>query len=134
MKLNSIFTLKCRLAQPKTPQCIVRPFQYNRESVSSSPPRISSQPGVFEPGICEAFHVSYSSIVPSPFSPISSSSSISRTCPAASNIHPLRQTRSLFPLYINDVRITSTSTSDSILLHGIPGIPVLVFFFPLLLV
>ena len=59
---------------------------------------------------------------------------ISRTRPTTSNIHPFRQTRSLFPFHVHNIRVTSTSAANSILLHWIPRIPVLVFFFPFLLI
>lgn len=58
----------------------------------------------------------------------------SRTSPTPCNIYPFCQATSLFSFHIHNIRVTSTSTSNSILLDWVPIIPVLIFFLSFLLV
>lgn len=99
-------------------------------SHTNSPP--ASQPRIFYPW-SRALPVRFRT----PFlfqSLVSSSHRVSRTCPPTSNIYPLRKTGSLLAFYIHNVGIASTSAAHAIFLDRVPGVPVLVFFFPFLLV
>jgi hypothetical protein len=55
-------------------------------------------------------------------------------CPASGNIYPLCKTRTFFPFNINDVGVTSTAATDTVLLGWIWVRPVVVLFLARLLV
>ena len=57
-----------------------------------------------------------------------------RGCPSASDVYPFRKTTPLFSFHIHNIRITLTSAPNAVLLGRIPRLPVIIFFFPFLLV
>ena len=54
--------------------------------------------------------------------------------PSACYIDPFSETAPLLTLYINNVRIALAPAANSVFFNRVPRFPVLVFFFPLLLV
>lgn len=54
--------------------------------------------------------------------------------PTSGNLYPFCETAAFFAFYIHDVGVALTAAPNAVLFLLVPGFPVLVFFFPLLLV